>query len=92
MSENTKPDPAAAEKLYISRQFIERSQALELKGKKRDDALMNYLAGAANVLVFVHGEDSPITKSFIGWMTFKVAFRGWNAITEVVDEAALKGI
>ena len=31
----------------IAKRFIERAEALELKGKKRDDAALDYFCGAA---------------------------------------------
>jgi hypothetical protein len=65
--------------------FVERAEALNLKGKKRDDAAMDYFVGANRALVAMgHAEEA----SAIGtWTAFVLAHQGYRAITEEVSAA-----
>lgn len=63
--------------------FIERSDALGLKGKKRDDAAMHYFVGAAKALDLA-GQD---TKRLISWVGFVLQYRGYNGVVEEVKNA-----
>jgi hypothetical protein len=69
----------------IAKAFIERSNALGLKGKKREDAAMHFFCGAGNALRAGGETQTENFNRVNGWIQFMLQFRGYRA---VVEEAA----
>jgi hypothetical protein len=65
--------------------FIERSQALGLKGKKRDDAALHFFVGAAHALLLVNpkSEDAQRVKR---WLELILQMRGYEAVEAEVTK------
>jgi len=77
MSQST--NTAAVRKLAIM--FIERSESLGLKGKRRDDAALEYFCGAYAIATVQ--EDAPLAEHLGRTMTMMVSVRGYFAVREL---------
>lgn len=53
--------------------WLERAEALDLKGKKRDDAVMNFLTGVRIGLIGLKGDDQ---RTAVDGLVFICATRG----------------
>lgn len=63
--------------------FVERAEALGLKGKKRDDAALDYFLGAAAI---ARAQDNKPLENHIGRVALLViATRGFKGVQDIVS-------
>jgi hypothetical protein len=62
--------------------FIERSKALGYRGKKRDDALIDYWTGAAMALTNVDHPDADWMRQ----MAFIISVRGYSECERIANQ------
>lgn len=69
----------------LAREFIKRAELMELKGKKRNDVLMDYWCGAV-VLAMAQDPDGSLANYLgaIGALSF--APRGYKALVEYAEK------
>lgn len=65
----------------LALKFKERSEALGYKGKKRDDAALDYFAGAATVLAEMKHEDANAVIVFMQW---DLSIRGYLTLVKLL--------
>ena len=64
--------------------FVERSEALGLKGKKREDACFEFMCGAATALQAVgHPEADHVTKI----VAMLISVRGYGEVVNIANKA-----
>lgn len=66
----------------IASAFIERSKALEYKGKKRDNAALDYFIGAAKCLELTGDEE---TASYLGRLAWLISVRGYSEVETIAE-------
>jgi hypothetical protein len=64
----------------VCKGFVERSTALGLKGKKRDDAALNYVVGATKAYQFIGRDD--LVSALSMFLSFALTLHGYKAITD----------
>lgn len=64
--------------------FVQRSQSLGLRGKKRDDALIEFMVGAANALTIAGAEDDAKHVTAVLAVVFSV--RGFSECMRIACE------
>lgn len=69
----------------LAASFIERSEALGYKGKKRDAAAMDYFAGAGMSAELAGNQ--PLGNHIARVMVFIVSVRGYAGVTEIANKA-----
>lgn len=69
----------------LANRFIERAEALGYKGKKRDDAALDYWCGAAS-LAEEFG-NAPLALALGGQAVHMIGVRGFFAIKELANAA-----
>lgn len=70
---------------WICGQFVERSEALNYKGKRRDDAAIDFLCGAAATLKAT-GHDTEA--EWLGRVVYlEIATRGFKAVQRISTQA-----
>lgn len=75
----TKPDDQYADNVKaLAKSWVERERALGLKGKKADDAAINFVVGAANAAEIL-GADKG---TFVG-IAWLVGVRGASQLREI---------
>lgn len=62
--------------------FVERSEALNLKGKKRDEAAFEFLIGAHTALVAVGHPEADHVRVVT---TYSIAFRGFKEVQRIAE-------
>lgn len=64
--------------------FVERAEALALKGKKRDDAALDFFTGAASMYAQEHPEIGVNNNPLLA-VVFIVSVRGYMAVKELAE-------
>lgn len=65
---------------HVAKKFIERSEALGYKGRKRDDAALDFVCGAAAPFAPSSAEYAAITV-----LILMVSTRGYMGLTEIAS-------
>lgn len=73
-----KPEPSAAAKrnMRLAELFRQRMEAQGIKGKKRDNAAIEFMAGALAAAYAISGDDKDPNVQGIGTLAFLVSCRG----------------
>lgn len=80
---NETPFERVAVTKALARRFVERSESLKYKGKKRDDAALDYFCGAA-VLAEEMGNDA-MGEHLARICVLMISVRGYIAIKELAQ-------
>jgi hypothetical protein len=65
----------------LAKSFIERAESLGYKGRKRDEAALDYFCGAAQAARFVGNDD---LYQHLVWAIFKiVSVRGYSGVKQL---------
>jgi hypothetical protein len=66
---------------HLCRGFIERARQLNLKGKKREDAAMDYFVGAAKAMELYPTNEEDY-KVLHGWVVLLLSTRGYAVVVQ----------
>jgi len=82
MTEKT-PDPRRPIALAIAKQCLARCDGLGEKGKRRDNMVVEFYAGAAAAIVAANGERDPLAQMLLAHFALIAAPRGHAGIVEL---------
>ncbi len=68
----------------LARNFVERSEALGLQGKKRDDAALDYVCGAATAYQIIH--EDALVRHLSTVAALVVSVRGYFGIRQILEQ------
>ena len=68
--------------LRLCKAVASRCNLLRLKGKKRDDAVINFFCGAAQAFP----EDSVEQKAIAAFLYFELQYQGYKAVEKALKE------
>lgn len=67
----------------IALKFIERAQLLDLRGKRRDEAAVDFFCGAGVALMAAGKETEAKTVALVGQLV--VAVQGWGGVRKLAE-------
>ena len=70
----------------VAKLFVGRAQAQGMKGKKREDAAIEFAVGAAATVAAIYGQDSPEWQS-MSMLAFFVSLNGYKEMERFADDA-----
>jgi len=83
MSEAAIPSKPTPYLLVLSRQCVERMEALKYKGKRRDDAVLDFFCGAAQGLSWAGNAEAA---AHVGQRNYMVlAYRGYSEVLRLAN-------
>lgn len=68
----------------LCKAFVQRSEALNLKGKKREDAAFEFLIGAHTALAAVNHPEADHVRTVT---TFIIATQGFREVKRIAEQA-----
>lgn len=70
----------------VAKKCVERMNYLGTKGKRRDDACINYIAGAAQMSAFRDGAETKLeTNCLCTWLALVVSVHGFKAVQRAAN-------